>query len=83
MSLLIDVVKRARGKSIDKATQPLQRHRKGLCIVCPHYNAKTDSCGGLFKGGTVEHEGQKAELCGCIMSDKVKYANDGCPLGKW
>jgi hypothetical protein len=83
MSLLIDLTKTVQGKPIRKASETTRNLRLAKCKTCPHLVKATGSCGTLFKGGRVEHEGQEMELCGCIVSDKTKYADDGCPLGKW
>jgi hypothetical protein len=84
MSLLIDITKSAQGKSITKATKELQGQRLNTCEYCPFLNwGRPRSCGKFLVGGTVQHNGVKMELCGCNVDDKVKYADDKCPLGKW
>lgn len=83
MSLLIDLTKSVRGKDISKVSNQVYAKRVETCAACPFLNKTTGSCGTLFKGGTVDYEGQQMELCGCIVKDKAKYADDGCPLGKW
>ena len=84
MSLLIDATKKVKGKSIEKSSIELQKHRVNICEYCPHLKwGIVRSCGTLFKGGKVIHEGEEKRLCGCNVDDKVKYKMDGCPLGKW
>lgn len=85
MSLLIDVTKSAQGKSIKKAPIELQKARLNTCEYCPfmRWGKMVRSCGDFLKGGTVDYKGHKMELCGCNIDDKVKYLEDGCPLGKW
>lgn len=84
MSLLIDITKTVQGKSIEKAPKELQEQRLNICEYCPFLEwGRPRSCGKFLAGGTVEVNGKKAELCGCDVDDKVKYLNDGCPLGKW
>jgi hypothetical protein len=83
MSLLIDIVKKAQGKSIDKVTVDLYNTRISVCNGCPYLVGKTRSCGKLMVGGEVEYNGEKMELCGCKIDDKAKYRSDKCPLGKW
>ena len=83
MSLLIDLTKGVRGKDISKASPELREARLNICKSCPHLVKSTMSCGKVMRGGTVEHNGEKKELCGCIVTDKTRYADDACPLGKW
>lgn len=83
MSLLIDITKTVQGKDTSKVPSEVKDQRYAICKSCPNYVESTDSCGKLFRGGTVEHEGELKELCGCITSDKTGYADDECPLGKW
>lgn len=83
MSLLIDLTKTVKGKDIEKVSPRIQQARMAVCNACPHQNKRFKSCGGLFTGGTVIHEGEQKELCGCYLPDKTTYKYDGCPLGKW
>ena len=84
MSLLIDVTKKVQGKSIKKASPLLIAQRLQQCNNCEHrVDGMVRSCGKFLKGGAVKHNGEDAELCGCNIDDKVKYREDGCPLGKW
>jgi hypothetical protein len=70
-------------KDIKKAPPEVKEQRYATCKSCPFYVEKTDSCGKLFRGGTVEVDGEFLELCGCILNDKTGYADDACPIGKW
>jgi len=84
MSLLFDLVKKAQGKSIEKASKELQEQRLDTCEYCPFLEwGRPRSCGKYLRGGTVEYNGIRFDLCGCDVDDKVTYLNDGCPLGKW
>ena len=83
MSLLIDITKTIKGKSIEKVPNATYLQRLKTCGNCPFLNRSTTSCGTLLKGGTVEHEGKEEKLCGCIVTDKAQYADDNCPLRKW
>jgi hypothetical protein len=84
MSLLIDITKTLKGKPIEKANRQLQAERLDTCEYCPFLEwGRPRSCGKFLRGGTVDYNGQKKELCGCNIDDKVKYLDDGCPLGKW
>ena len=84
MSLLIDITKKVQGKAITKASPLVVAQRLSQCNSCPHrVDGAVRSCGKFLRGGTVEHNGKNAELCGCNIDDKVTYSEDGCPLGKW
>lgn len=84
MSLLIDITKSIQGKSIEKTNEDVQRSRLNTCEYCPFLEwGIVRSCGKFLKGGTVDYNGVKKELCGCNIDDKVKYMDDKCPLGKW
>lgn len=84
MSLLIDIVKSAKGKSIEKTDEVDSKGRLSICQECPFYKESTKSCGTLMMGDIVELAGgQQAQLCGCYMPDKVKYKDEHCPIGNW
>lgn len=50
-----------------KASQEEKGGRLALCIICPHYNQKSDTC----------------KLCGCNLSVKTGWKDQHCPIGKW
>lgn len=57
--------------------------RLAMCEECEHYVQSTKSCGPLLIGGTVMHEGEERQLCGCRMPVKAQLAFSKCPLDKW
>lgn len=83
MSLLFDVVKKASGQSIEKQTKTIYDHRMTICDQCPFKKKITGTCGTFAMRDKVVYNGEEKELCGCIVSDKAKYRDEKCPLGKW
>lgn len=84
MSFLIDMTKGIRGKDISKVSSVVRNARLEKCNGCTlnPENIKIDGKpaeegeGGLYKTGN-------CKMCGCFVSDKTKYADEKCPLGKW
>lgn len=66
-----------------------RQNRMAICRACPHFVAKTESCGTLILGGdagesnVVKRGRGKIKLCGCYMPFKSKFKAVGCPLKKW
>jgi hypothetical protein len=83
MSLLIDIVKQHKGKSIEKVEKVDSEGRYAVCKTCPFFKSGTKSCGTLLSGELIELGGQQVQLCGCYMPDKVKYKDEHCPIGNW
>jgi len=83
MSILFDAIKTVQNKPIDKVSETLKNERLSKCESCPFMNKKTRSCGTLFMGGTIVHNGAVKELCGCRIDDKITYKDDACPLNNW
>lgn len=73
MSKLIDASKTIQGKSTSKSPVSLQKKRLNICNSC------TDENGKPMK---IKITGQCRD-CWCILSDKVKYIDEKCRLGKW
>jgi hypothetical protein len=71
MSLLIDVVKRARGKNIDKVDYATYCQRLKKCNGCVISGKK-----GVLPTGNCRE-------CGCFVKDKANYKDEKCPLNKW
>ena len=71
MSLLIDLVKRAKGKQIDKVNYATYSQRLSECGKCV-----VDGKKGVLPTGN-------CRVCGCFVKDKANYSGESCPLGKW
>lgn len=58
--------------------EKLATERAKICAACPHANPKK-----IFKnfkdGKTSEIEGLGCDLCGCLLSAKVRQALSTCP----
>lgn len=58
---------------LPKSTQEEINHRYGICSICEMYDKKNSSC----------------MMCGCnintkkIFLNKLAWADQECPLGKW
>lgn len=84
MSILIDITKGLRGKDISKVNEVVRQARLDKCKGCKlkeglqKVDGKKSKEGedGLMKTGN-------CKLCGCFVSDKTKYADEKCPIGKW
>lgn len=77
----------------------VQAARIKICHDCKFYVEKTNSCGTFIlarltdgqkevtlskiKDNVVTYYKKKIRLCGCKISEKVKYAWAQCPAGKW
>lgn len=77
MSLLIDITKSVRGKDISKVPANYAQHRLEICESCPLNGASVKGVCGKLEGTKL------VSGCGCVLSDKVKYAKEKCPEGKW
>lgn len=84
MSLFIDMTKGVRGKDISKVNSVVRNARLDKCNGC------TLSCNDVKVNGQKAVEGESGlmktgncKMCGCFVSDKTKYADEQCPLGKW
>lgn len=84
MSLFIDMTKGIRGKDISKVNSVVRNARLDKCKGC------ILPCGSMKVSGEKSKEGEvglmktgNCKLCGCFVSDKTKYADEKCPIGKW
>jgi len=66
---------------------PEWRQRLEVCRSCQHaqhhLKGNVTSCGELIVGSTVEVDGEKIQLCGCVMELKTKLPLATCPVNKW
>lgn len=67
-----------------------QRERLEICKKCKFFNHKFGTCGTPIIGNAVKAEEndvrwykEKIRLCGCIMSNKVRWRFTSCPAHKW
>ena len=73
MSKIIDASKRIQGKSIEKTTKELAADRLAICKPCKRDNGKPM---------IIKITGQCVK-CWCVITDKVNYAEEVCPIDKW
>jgi len=64
-----EIVKKAlaNGGASLLVSENIQRERLKICKACPKYDDLQHRC----------------KECGCHLGNKVKFALDSCPLGKW
>lgn len=63
--LVMDNVKRIKGKPIDKVPASVHEQRVRICDRCPHVKE------GEF--------GKYCGICGCYANSKAEYADESCP----
>lgn len=73
MSKLIDASKRIQGKSIEKVSDQKIAERLKICESCVKPNGKK----------MIIKITRQCKECWCVIDDKVTYAHEECPLGKW
>jgi hypothetical protein len=59
------------------------KDRLDICHACSNFKKSTGSCGKLIVGETIDHNGKKVRLCGCVMYFKTQMKTASCPLGFW
>ena len=60
------------------ATKEQQKERYLVCEQCDQVSRKN----GMPTGATILSD-DKCQECGCKVLEKIKYATEACPLGKW
>lgn len=67
-------------------------HRLELCKLCKYSRKYGEvllgvhspvTCGVFMVGETIMHEGEKVQLCGCLMQVKTLIPASTCPINKW
>ena len=59
-------------------TKEQYKARELICEQCDQVSRKN----GMPTGATILSD-DKCEECGCKVREKIKYATESCPLGKW
>ena len=74
MSLLFDAFKFLKGDSVGKVTEEVAKKRLEICNDCENqkieFNKKTILTG-------------RCKICYCVVSEKVKYKDEKCPIDRW
>ena len=60
------------------ATKEQQKERYLICEQCDQVSRKN----GMPTGATILSD-DKCQECGCKVLEKIKYATEACPMGKW
>lgn len=64
---LVGIVKDALKGGAEKVSEEYASKRLRVCNACPHLFKLTSQC----------------KKCGCFVKEKVKYAKERCPDGRW
>ena len=59
-------------------TKEQYKTRELVCEQCDQVSRKN----GMPTGATILSD-DKCQECGCKVLEKIKYATEACPLGKW
>ena len=57
--------------------------RLATCHACEFFKPNTGSCGTLLNRDEVVYNGEKYNLCGCVVKMKAWSALHSCPVDKW
>ena len=60
------------------ATKEQQKERYFICEQCDQVSRRN----GMPTGATILSDDKCLE-CGCKVLEKIKYATEACPMGKW
>lgn len=63
--------------------EKLAKERSKVCAACPHARPDHPFKKLLPNGLTEEIKGMGCNLCGCLLSAKVRQILHSCPDGRW
>lgn len=65
----------------DEQSTELMKERAKICLPCEH--SKVMPIGTWIKGEYEEINDMGCEKCGCPLNQKLRVADESCPLNKW
>lgn len=70
-----------------EVSEERKQRRLAVCVTCPAYHIKTESCGRLITDALspkpVLIDGTEVNPCGCYLPLKTKFKHSQCPANKW